>query len=272
MKYKTNQIRTITNITTNDMENSVMGTNERYEGMMRLAQLLYYKGLHLEEEDKYQNEEQIIEAYKQASQIHGCYAQGLAIYYEKMDYPIDDVEQQYTIAIANDHHAGPIVNFADYYKKQKMYIHMVDQLIVAVEKYEDVESMAVLALHYAKLNDSDNVVKYYNMALECVDEDTDIDIHTRIECIELINVMNILKTSKLDTKNSVYEKLEEIYRQNDAITIYNNKLRLFTKLNHVEECEICCNTELHLNLHCGHCVCKNCYIQLLNKPCPYCRQ
>jgi tetratricopeptide (TPR) repeat protein len=57
------------------------------------------------------------------------------------------------------------------------------------------------------------------------------------------------------------------------ISIYKNKLQLFTKLNHVSECPICYEEKLNIDLTCGHCFCKDCYVKIINDElrCPICR-
>ena len=63
----------------------------------------------------------------------------------------------------------------------------------------------------------------------------------------------------------------ELLNKETSVMTYNNKVSLFKSLNHVVECGICYDEKLNINLHCGHCVCTDCYVRLYTKPCPFCR-
>lgn len=55
------------------------------------------------------------------------------------------------------------------------------------------------------------------------------------------------------------------------IAFYKNKVRLFTKLNNVCECQICLEDKINIDLHCGHEVCIDCYKRVYEGDCPFCR-
>ena len=57
----------------------------------------------------------------------------------------------------------------------------------------------------------------------------------------------------------------------ENVKIYRNKILLFTRLNNIEECGICYDTKLNIDLRCAHCVCTDCYSKLYAKACPFCR-
>ena len=57
------------------------------------------------------------------------------------------------------------------------------------------------------------------------------------------------------------------------VSIYKNKVQLFTKLNHICECPICYEEKINIDLTCGHCFCKDCYMKIIDGAirCPICR-
>ena len=78
---------------------------------------------------------------------------------------------------------------------------------------------------------------------------------------------NEMSQEDKDTINQCVAKIE----QDTFVTTYKNKVALFTRLNNVTECGICYDEKLNINLHCGHCVCTDCYKRLLTSDCPFCR-
>ena len=92
------------------------------------------------------------------------------------------------------------------------------------------------------------------------------------------NNIQILKTlENADTANmsetekkTIRECIDLLNRERSVIT-YNNKVALFTRLNNVVECGICYDDKLNIDLHCGHCVCTDCYPRIVHNSCPFCR-
>jgi len=77
----------------NNNNNNIVNNKENgYIGLMAIGEYLNEKAIALEEDYFHVKEDEIIETYKQAIIIHGCYSQGLAIYYEKQYYSINIIE------------------------------------------------------------------------------------------------------------------------------------------------------------------------------------
>ncbi len=92
------------------------------------------------------------------------------------------------------------------------------------------------------------------------------------------NILGIMDTlQKVDTSNMISEHKQIIedcistILKDDTVIIYKNKVSLFTRLNNITECGICYDEKLNIDLHCGHCVCTDCYSRLYAKACPFCR-
>lgn len=246
-------------------------TEIEYIGMMLLGELSYKKGKLLEKEDD-DFEDEIIKLYKESGMISNHNAADLAIYYELKHYPFDIVEKEYLNAVSKSTSSYVLFNLADFYKKYKKYPEMIKYHIKNINENEDFESMLYLAFHYSDINNVEAAIMYYNMALfnykpQCNDD----YIITFIKSTELIKLSDIIDENNLCKDNDIYRKIKNVYNKRKYITIYNNKLRLFTQLNHITECGICLNTELNINLYCSHCVCKKCYLEIFDSPCPFCR-
>jgi len=69
-----------------------------------------------------------------------------------------------------------------------------------------------------------------------------------------------------------FENNLKIFKKDSCFNILENKIKLFTKLNHMSDCGICLEENvLHIDLKCGHCFCVDCYKKIEANPCPYCR-
>ena len=90
-----------------------------------------------------------------------------------------------------------------------------------------------------------------------------------------IEILQMLKSTDTEHMNENEKKqindCISILNKETSVIAYNNKISLFTRLNHVVECGICYDEKLNIDLHCGHCVCTDCYTRLATKPCPFCR-
>ena len=159
--------------------------------------------------------------------------------------------------------------------------------------------MVILALHYAGERDMDTTQMYYEMAMEheaytslsrrqasppkstCLltfrksdfgsHQEATFVLDTLVETAELVHMIDFIHENGWNQENIIYHEIYKRCTQRRSVTIYRNKVQLFTSLNHITECGICFNTALHLNLNCGHCVCKDCYLRLFDDPCPFCR-
>jgi tetratricopeptide (TPR) repeat protein len=247
----------------------------KYYGLMQLCVMSSAQATEMENAQKRtgrNNKRAIIEKYKFSMEIHPSYAQELAIYFELNHFPKADVEKYYRIAIDYDDTAVPHCNLADYYKKEKDYPNMIQCLQDAIRTYkDDIYSMVTLALYYAGKRDTDTAQMYYEMALTHHKAETVFEFDTLVEMIELVYMIDFIQDEGWNQTNAIYLNLKRQYLDHKEIRVYQNKVRLFHSLNHTTECGICFNVALHIDFHCGHCVCKDCYLRLTNQPCPFCR-
>ena len=144
-----------------------------------------------------------------------------------------------------------------YYEIEKNYDKMKEYYLMAIEK-GILDAMNSLGLYYENIEKNyDKMKKYYLMAIQKGHSNAKKDI---------IKITTPLERYILYKEKDIPFE-EEI---TNGIHIYNNKLNKFSK---IDECGICIeNNKECILLNCfGHYVCKDCYIKLYDKPCPFCR-
>jgi hypothetical protein len=242
----------------------------KYIGLMQLGVMWSQQAETMAKTNNPHHEPDIIHLYESAVHIHATFAHDLALYYEKEFYSSELIVENYRIAMEAESDSLPIINCADFYKKQKDKVNMIQCCHRAIREYKCAYSMVILALHYAGELDMDTTQMYYEMAMEHHQEATFV-LDTFVETAELVHMIDFIHENGWNQENIIYHEIYNFCAQRSSVMIYRNKVNLFTALNHITECGICFNTALHLNLNCGHCVCKDCYLKLFDDPCPFCR-
>jgi hypothetical protein len=237
------------------------------------------------------NVNEIIAKFQQVISIKEEYANELAVFLEKRDYPSNMVEEAYALSIRYDDTDVSSINLADYYKKRGEYDKMIPCLRKAIHTYHSSYAAMLLALHHAQNaatatygGDDDktqdertkrvsDVSWYYHLAMKYYDQEPEqiICLDTTVYTFELVSLVDLIIEKGWNRDNPIYREIDRTCRQQDGVTVFRNKVRLFGSLNHVVECGVCLTTGLNIDFACGHCVCRACYLQLLHKPCPYCR-
>jgi len=247
-----------------------------YIGLMQLGSIMCKQA---EERSQYhmlfENDQEaayhIVQTLMNAIQIHGMFAESLAVFYELHGFPDQCIERMYQYAIAHDDHEIPLCNYADYLKKCGRDRDMVFWLQTAVDQYKSSYAGFMLALHHAKHRMNEEATHYYRQAIAHHGDNPTFTIDTFVETAETIQLVHLVREGNLPTDNPIYRELSHKYQSNKIVAIYNNKVRLFQSLNHVTECGICYNNALHIDFECGHCVCSDCYLNMYQRPCPFCR-
>lgn len=193
----------------------------------------------------------------------------LGFYYEEIeDY--EKMKKYYLLGIqAGDEYC--MYNLGDYYEKRGDVENMKIYYFMAIEQKQDAMSMNKISLYYYISNDIDNAYKYCLMLMEKYEYNyTEIISYCKYDHLQNFIFMNTLES--IPNPNSQQrELLKSIYMKCKEIIIYKNKVNLFTKLNHIVECAVCYETQINIDLKCGHCFCTTCYQRLYKKPCPICR-
>jgi hypothetical protein len=119
------------------------------------------------------------------------------------------------------------------------------------------------------------VIKYLSMLIdhEQYKKDYSFTLSQKLQILNFCDQLIILKfcdqLSGSLPQNIINEKNR--LRNDRDISIYKNKIQLFTKLNHICECQICYDESLQIDLTCGHCFCTSCYVKIHDNPCPICK-
>jgi len=211
---------------------------------------------------------------------------------------IEEAKTEYVTAIENNDDMLAMYNLADLYKNESnsedkvVAAHATQMMIkyyaMAAEN-DDNEALEMLcAVAYGK--DAVKFAMAYKKIIDNrsdhyiwpEDEDDDEDEGGKANYITFMRSTNTLEirhtlqntdTSEMSDadKGVIRDCISTIEKERSVIT-YTNKMTLFTRLNNVLECTICYEDEkLNIDLHCGHCVCTDCYRRLVNNPCPFCR-
>lgn len=244
---------------------------EDYIGLMSMAEMMREQAVAWEKDDPLQHEMNIVRTMLEMIDIHPSYAQDMACFYENVGgYPDEEIERCYATAMAADDMPGVIMNAADFYKKRGQRDQMITHLLQILRQGQSYRSLAslLLALHYAKMNHEETAKMYYDMAVD-VGDLSDVDVH--MDSHELIKLLDFVQDKGWRQDTPVFAALQNASAKRTFVRIYRTKKALFTKLNHWAECGVCFNHALHLDIECGHCVCEECYLKLMNAPCPFCR-
>lgn len=178
-------------------------------------------------------------------------------------------------------------NLADLYYNEKNNELMVQYFELAVQ-HGDVASSKRLILHYHSVGDMPNFARHYYLQLAWAgagaDAGADDDEEDYWDGDDESNYSKFKKShnslilaAQLDRgetrDNPDVVRLLDSLRKTPQYCAFKNKVALFTRLNHVVECGICYdNDKVNIDIHCGHTVCVDCYTQLYDKVCPFCRQ
>lgn len=246
---------------------------EDYIGLYALSFIIRRQAANAE---RHRNSDKTERLYLEAIELGNVYAMNnLAIFYEQNYYPVDCIESMYFKAIAaHDGDSDPIYNLADFYKNRCEYKKMVKYLKMAIAVDGDIECMFILALYYDKKNQKHSANKYYRMAFKNEEIETpyeDIKFDFKPLFNELLLIIAYANKRNIGMNNRIFKYIHGLYINSEKIVIYNTKLALFTRLNNRMDCGICLEEKINIDLKCGHCVCGECYLRLLDAPCPYCR-
>lgn len=205
--------------------------------------------------------------------------EAMAIYYEIKKKDHNAAEEFYLKALECDEKNSRILyNFADFHRVKSDYEKMKYYLDLAASE-GDVDSMFELAKwFYEKENngngDIEQFIKYYTMAANLLTPENvqnkyygKKNFKLKMSKFELLEILENIENPSHGIKLVI-----STINSNDIILFYKNKVRLFTKLNNVQECQICLEGKLNIDLPCGHEVCTDCYKKVYQDTCPFCRR
>ena len=230
------------------------------------AMVLYYANDYYKIDDTIENTQYFEKKITKVLDVLGSY-------YDSLLYPTEETSHNiikyYTLAVDRGS-VNSMFNLGHYYSECNEYEKMFKYYLMAIE-LGDIDTMYDLSIYYQNIKDFDNMRKYYLMALE----ETEKPDHAVI----LVNDgekdfdLFVLKDELDKIENKPYYLLKKLQKISciKEIMIFENKKKLFGTLKYIIECGICYETNLNIDLYCGHVCCISCYPKLYNKRCPYCR-
>lgn len=253
--------------------------NDAYIGFAQISQVYNKMGEYYANKNNFNSAQK---NYMIAVELNNTDAMmNLAVLLEYNGESREVIEKYYIMALnGNPRDTITAYNFADYYRTIGDEENMVKYYNAAIEFGNDIESMMYLAKHYKKKDDSETSRNYY---LKAIRNGLIKKIQTHFydytyrgdyyRGVDSFNLVKILETASEDElpKSDCEKYIQMLAGLYFDVAIYRNKVSLFTKLNHVVECGICYEDKLNIDLFCGHCVCKDCYVRVYDTDCPFCR-
>jgi hypothetical protein len=207
-----------------------------------------------------------------AEELSNSYAMNyLGIYYECAKNEFHKAAYYYDCAIQRGN-SSAMYNLANMYSHLHDFDKMSMYFEMAVE-YGEIDAIDKLCENYYKTIHgihSEKFIQYFIIAIETIPNLYILGDYYFINSIIESNILELYdKIGK--PRNNIAKENIDILNQIDDLLVYNNKVRLFTNLNNICECAICFDTNLNINIHCGHIFCTDCYKKVYKKNCPLCR-
>ena len=190
----------------------------------------------------------------------------LGLYYDiEKNYP--EAVKYYLMAIELEN-SDAMYNLGSYYYNiKKNYPEAVKYYLMAIEKRNS-NAMNSLGYYYNNIEKNyPEAVKYWKMAIEHKRSEAMNNLELYYNSYKNIQSLYLL-LHDIPVKNEIINnKLEEL-RKDNCINRLQHRLRYFERINKIEECIICKEEKLSIEIGCGHETCSFCYVKL--KKCPLC--
>lgn len=203
----------------------------------------------------------------------------MGIMYETRFKNVELAKKYYLMSIDEGDELS-MYNLADLYYNEKNTELMVQYFELAVQHGDEASSKRLI-LHYHSVGDMPNFARHYYLQLAWSGDDDDADYWDGDDESHYSKFQkshnSLTLAAQLDRgetrDNPDVVRLLASLHKTPQYCAFKNKVALFTRLNHVVECGICYdNDKVNIDIHCGHTVCVDCYTQLYDKVCPFCRQ
>ena len=194
-----------------------------------------------------------------------------------------DLAKKYYLMSIDEGDELSMYNLADLYYNEKNTELMVQYFELAVQHGDEASSKRLI-LHYHSVGDMPNFARHYYLQLAWSGDGDGADDADYWDGVDESHYSKFQKSHNSLTLAAQLGRSEtrdnpDVVRLLDSLhktpqyCAFKNKVALFTRLNHVVECGICYdNDKVNIDIHCGHTVCVDCYTQLYDKVCPFCRQ
>ncbi len=252
LNYTKNELFIINNILSKNNLDNILDTNS--SNILRYIGLIYYY--------KYNKIEGATKYYLMAINLNNSSAMYNYANLLKKENKIEEATKYYLMAI-DLNNSSAMYNYANLLKKENKIEEAKKYYLMAIN-LNNSDSMINYANLLIKENKIEEAKKYYFMSIQ-------------LNNITAINNYLIIEESILKQYNDLINFTSEIainhinkIKNNLDIIIYNNKLKYTSKIDY---CNICLeDNKVNILLNCFcHYICKDCYINLYDKPCPYCK-
>ena len=182
----------------------------------------------------------------------------LGCYYFEIEKDYELMKKYYFMTISKDNSLA-MYNLAFYYQLiEKDYNLMKKYYLMAVSE-GNLDAMNNLGYYYEKIEkDHEQAKKYYLMAISKGDSDAMNNLvdYYKNNLFELYLLLNSIEDKNL----IIIDKIKNLKKTNKDIIYFENKVKLFSKLNNYSKCPLCLNDDvLNIDLSCGHEICIDCY-------------
>lgn len=200
----------------------------------------------------------------------------LGRYYYKYDKNIEESLKYYLMAIEKNN-VYAMCNVAIYYLSIQNFDMFKEYSLKVVDKYNNGYKKKFIFILIYKLGHhylcrEKNILegtKYLMIALENNNGDA-LNTLRDFYKLNIIEFYKLLNSS--ENKNNLITLEIENIKQQKEIIIYENKVRLFKRLNNYKKCTICLSEDvLHIDMNCGHEICINCYKPNMKCYYPFCK-
>lgn len=168
----------------------------------------------------------------------------------------------------------------------KTFIHYSEQLEKDTTSCENILHLAKLYVKILEQEKKDYDDDYQTENTRPFNRDfntgfsiSDIEIHKNLyNAFKSHTVLSVilhmekiaLESPTIDMLNEAQQYLTVLCKEQDFLS-FRNKMILFTRLNNLQDCPICYENKINIDVACGHTFCGSCYARVHKDTCPLCR-
>ncbi len=254
LNYTKNELFIINNILSKNKLDNIIDTNS--SNILRYIGLIYYLKKNKVSEAK--------EYYLMAIKLNNSDAMNSYALLLEEENKVSEAKEYYLMAI-NLNNSSAMNNYAFLLEEENKLEEAKKYYLMAIN-LNNKNSMYNYACLLEEENKIEEAKKYYLMAINLNNKNA---LHNYLLFFKS-NIEKYIKLCKLDSNVLIVKKRKIKLLENKDIRILKNKIDNFSK---IDNCNICYNeNKLNIILNCfNHYVCDDCYIQLYNEKCPFCR-
>ncbi len=251
LEYTHNELYIINNILSKNNVDNIIETNN--------SNILNYIGLIYERKNKIEESKLY---YLKAIELNNINAITNYAYLLGKEKKIEEAKEYYLMAI-NLNNSSAMYNYACLLKEENKKEEAKKYFLMSIN-LNNTNAMYNYAILLEEENKIEEAKEYFLMAIKLNDSDA-MNNYINIEKSILKQYINLIKIKSEVAINYINE-----IKNNRDVIILSNKLKYNNK---IDNCNICMEenkVNVLLSCYC-HYMCEDCYYNLYNKPCPYCK-